>query len=87
MFEFTLGVGEEAIIQGHEIRVVEVEVVPFRHQYRCCLCGYEGVLEFEPDVSGPHWTECHDCGFDNEISPGLYDRPAIIQGYIPSRIL
>jgi hypothetical protein len=33
----------------------------------------------------PSWTECHDCGFDNEIPPGLYDLPALIQGYVPSR--
>ena len=87
MFEFTLGIGEEAIIHGQHIWVVRREIAPYRHHYRCCLCDCEGVLEFEPDASGPHWTECHDCGFDNEIPPGLYDRPAIIQGYIPSRMI
>jgi hypothetical protein len=87
MLEITLKVGEEAIILGHDIRVVEVEIVHYRHQYRCCLCEYEGVLEFEPDASRPSWTECHDCGFDNEIPPGVYDRPAIIQGYVPCRMI
>ena len=87
MFEFTLGIGEEAVIHGHEIRFVEVEIVPYRHHYQCCLCGYEGVLEFEPDALQPSWTECHDCGFDNEIPTGVYNRPAIIEGYIPSRMI
>jgi len=60
--------------------------VSYRHRYRCWLCRYEGVLEFEPDASEPGWTECHDCGTDNEIPPGLYDRPALISGHVPSRI-
>ena len=87
MLEFTLKVGEEATIQGHDVRVVEVEIVPYRHHYRCWLCKYDGVLEFEPDAFRPSWTECHHCGLDNEISPGVYDRPAIIQGYVPCRMM
>jgi hypothetical protein len=87
MFEFTLRIGEEAIIHGHDIRVVEVEIVPYRHHYRCCLCKYEGVLEFEPDASGPSWTECQHCGLDNEIPPGVYNGPAIIQGHVPCRVM
>ena len=87
MFEFTLRIGEEAIIQSYDIRVVKGEIVSYRHHYRCCLCEYEGVLEFEPDASGPSWTECHDCGFDNEIPSGVYDRPAIIQGYVRCRMM
>ena len=87
MFEFTLRIGEEAIIDRHQIRRVKGEIAPYRHHYRCCLCEYEGVLEFEPDALQPSWTECHDCGFDNEIPPGVYNRPAIIQGYIPSRMI
>ena len=87
MLEFTLEIGEEAIIHGQRIRVVKGKIVPYRHYYRCCLCDYEGVLEFEPDAFGPSWTECHDCGFDNEIPPGVYDRPAVIQGYVPRRMM
>ena len=87
MFELTLGIGKEAILDGQHIRVIEGEIVPFRHHYRCCLCEYEGVLEFEPDAFSPGWTECHDCGFDNEIAPGVYDRPTVIPGYVPSRII
>ena len=83
MFEFTLRIGEEAIIHGQ----VKGGIAPYRHHYRCCLCEYEGVLEFEPDPFGPTWTECHDCGFDNEIPPGVYNWPAIIQGYVPSRMM
>jgi hypothetical protein len=86
MFEFTRRLGEEAIFDRHHIRIVKGGIVPYRHHYRCCLCDYEGVLEFEPDASEPSWTECHDCGFDNEIPPGVYVRPTIIQGYVPCRI-
>ena len=87
MFQVTLGIGEEAIIQGHDIRVVEVEIVPCRHHYRCWLCKYEAVLEFEPDACKPSWTECQHCGLDNEISPGVYEQPAVIPGHVPSRII
>ena len=77
----------EAITIGHDMRVVAVAAdVSFRHHYRCLLCKCEGVLEFEPDASKPSWTECHHCGLDNEIPPSLYDRPALIRGYVPSRI-
>jgi hypothetical protein len=86
MLAYTLKVGE-AITIGHDIPVVAVATdIPYRHHYRCWLCKCEGVLEFEPDASEPSWTECHHCRLDNEISPGLYDRPAIIQGQVPSRI-
>ena len=87
MFQFTLGIGEEAIIQGHEIRAVEVEIAPCRHHYRCWLCNYEGVLEFEPDASWPSWTECQHCGLDNEIPPGVHERPGIIQGHVACRMI
>ena len=60
--------------------------IPYRHRYRCWACRCEGVLEFEPDALEPGWTECHHCGIDNEILPGLYDRPAVIPGQVPSRI-
>jgi hypothetical protein len=87
MLAYTLKVGE-AIMIGHDIRVGVVAAgIPFRHHYRCWLCKCEGVLEFEPDASEPSWTECHYCGLYNEISPGLYERPAIILGLVPSRIL
>ena len=86
MLKFTLKVGEAAIIQSHGIRVVELENIPYRHHYRCWLCKCEGVLEFEPDASEPSWTECHHCRLDNEISPGLYDRPTVIPSHVPSRI-
>ena len=82
----TVKVGE-AITIGHDIRVVAVAAdVAYRHHYRCWLCKYEGVLEFEPDALEPSWTECHYCGLHNEISPGLYDTPAVIPGHVPSRI-
>ena len=87
MFEFTLGIGEVATIHGHYVRVVKVEIVPYRHHYRCWLCKCEGILEFEPDALEPSWTECHYCGLHNEISPGLYDRPALIPGHVPTRIV
>ena len=87
MFEITLGIGEEAFIHCEHIRVGSGKLVPYRHRYRCCLCEYEGILEFEPGAFGPSWTECHDCGFDNEIPPGVYNRPAIIQGYVPRRMM
>ncbi len=87
MLEITLKVGEEAIIHGSDIRVVDVEIVPYRHHYRCWLCKCEGGLEFEPDASGPSWTECQNCGLDNEIPAGVYDKPAIIQGHVPRRVL
>jgi hypothetical protein len=87
MSEFTLKIGEEAIIQGHDIREVDVEIVPYRHHYRCWLCKYEGVLEFEPDALEPSWTECHQCGLDSEIPPGVHDRPAIIPGHVPCRMM
>jgi hypothetical protein len=41
----------------------EVAVAPnigHRHRYRCRLCT--SVLEFEPEVSQPSWTECPHCG-------------------------
>ena len=60
--------------------------ISYRHRYRCWACKYEGVLEFEPDALQPGWTECHHCGIDNEIAPGLYDRPAVLPGQVPSRI-
>ena len=86
MLVYTVKVGE-AITIGHDIPVVAVAPdVPYRHHYRCGLCKCEGVLEFEPDASEPSWTECHHCGLDNEISPGLYDQPAIIPGHVPSRV-
>ena len=87
MFEVTLGIGEEAIIDGLHIRVVRREIAPYRHHYRCFLCEYISVLEFEPDAAEPNWTECHNCGFDNEIPPGPYDRPAIVQGFVPSQLI
>ena len=86
MLEFTLKVGEEAVIHGHDIHIAEVEVVPYRHYYRCWLCKYEGILQFEPDASRSSWTECDRCGLDNEILPGVYDRPATIAGNVPSRM-
>ena len=61
-------------------------VVPYRHRYQCWACRCAGVLEFEPDPLEPSWTECHHCGLDNEIAPGLYDRPAVIPGQVPERI-
>ena len=67
-----------------------VELTPvfsYRHRYLCWACKCAGVLEFEPDAFEPGWTECHHCGIDNEIPPGLYDRPAIIPGHVPSRII
>lgn len=84
--EFTVRVGESLVI-GHGIRAEAAEVAPYRHRYRCWLCKFKGVLEFEPDALGPSWTECHHCGLDNEIPPGLYDRPAIISGHVPSRMM
>jgi len=87
MLKFTLKVGEAAIIQSHGIRVVEVEIIPYRHHYRCWLCKYEGVLEFEPDASWPSWTECQHCGLDNEIPPGVHERPGIIQGHVACRMI
>jgi len=86
MLVYTVKVGE-AITIGHDIRVVAVAPdVPYRHHYRCWLCKCEGDLGFEPDASEPSWTECHYCGLDNEISPGVYDRPAVISGHVPSRM-
>ncbi len=61
-------------------------VLVHRHRYRCWLCKYEGVLEFEPDSSAPGWTECHHCGIDNEIPGGVYQQPLIIAGHVPSRM-
>ena len=78
----------EAVTIGHDVPgVVVAPDVPYRHHYRCWLCKCEGVLEFEPDASGPSWTECQHCGFDNEIPPGVYHRPTIIPGHISSRIV
>jgi hypothetical protein len=86
MSVYTVNVGE-AITIGHEIRVGAVAAdVPYLHHYRCWLCKCEDVLEFEPDASQPSWTECHYCGCDNEIPPGVYDRPAIIPGHVPNWI-
>lgn len=62
-------------------------IVSFRHQYQCWFCKSEGVLEFEPEVLQPSSVECHHCGIDNEIPPGLYDRPAVIPGNAPVQIL
>jgi len=78
-------------LMGNDLRTIivtcqDTPCVPYRHQYQCWLCKHEGVLEFEPDVSQPSWTECHHCGLDNEIPPGLYDRPATIAGHVPSRM-
>ena len=76
----------EAVTIGHDSPVVAVAPdVAYGHHYRCWLCKCVGVLDFELDASEPSWTECHHCGLDNEISPGLYDRPAIIPGHVPSR--
>jgi hypothetical protein len=86
MLVFSLKVGETVTI-GDDIPVVAVaRDVAYRHHYRCWLCKCEGVLEFEPDAAEPSWTECHHCGVFNEIAPGLYDQPALIQGHVPSRI-
>jgi hypothetical protein len=77
----------EAVTIGHDIPGLPVAPdIPYRHHYRCWLCKCEGVLEFEPDALEPSWTECRNCGLDNEISPGLYDRPTIIPGHAPSRM-
>jgi hypothetical protein len=84
MFVLSMKVGE-AVTIGHDNCVQSVAA--YRHHYRCWLCKCEDVLEFEPDASEPSWTECHHCGLHNEISPGSYDLPAIIQGHVPSRIL
>ena len=62
-------------------------VVSYRHRYLCWACRCTGVLQFEPDASEPGWTECHHCGIDNEISPGVYIRPAFVPGHVPSRII
>lgn len=62
-------------------------VVLYRHRYLCWICRHEGVLEFEPGTLEPSWTECHHCGLDNEIPPGRYDRPTVIPGQVPSRIV
>ena len=62
-------------------------VFSYRHRYQCWACKFVSVLEFEPDASEPSWTECHECGIDNEIAPGLYDRPAVIPGHVPNRIV
>ena len=64
----------------------QAETVSYRHRYRCWLCKSKGAIEFEPDASEPSWTECHECGIDNEIPPGLYDRPVILPGNVPSRV-
>ena len=86
MLVFSMKAGETVTI-GHDIRVVASAAdVAYRHQYRCWLCRCEGALEFEPDASAPSCTECHHCGLHNEISPGLYDHPAISPGHVPSRI-
>jgi len=89
MLVLSMKVGE-AITIGIDIPDIPVVAVaadgPYRHHYRCWLCNCEGVLEFEPDASKPSWTECHHCGLHNEISPGMYEQPAIIPGRVPSRI-
>jgi hypothetical protein len=79
----------QALHAHNETNTEQVQRTPFnsyRHRYRCWLCKGEGVLEFEPDAL-PSWTECHHCGIDNEIPPGLHDRPAVIQGHVPGRII
>ena len=86
MLVFTMKVGQ-AIMISDDIRVVEEETALYRHQFQCWLCKHEGVLEFEPDALQPSWTECHNCELDNEIPPGVYDRPAMILGHVPSRMI
>lgn len=73
-----------------EVSTKSIELAPvvsYRHRYLCWACRCAGVLEFEPDASEPGWIECHHCGIDNEIPPGQYDRPTVIPGYVPSRII
>jgi hypothetical protein len=86
MLEFTVRAGE-ALVIGPGIRGEAVTAdLPYRHHYRCWLCKHEDVLAFEPDASQPSWAECDHCGLDNEIPAGVYDRPALIPGHIPTRI-
>lgn len=35
----------------------------------------------------PSSTACHQCGIDNEIVVGLYDRPTIILGQVQRLVL
>ena len=86
MLVFTMKVGE-AVTISDGIRVVAEETAPYRHLFRCWLCKYEGVLEFEPDALQPSWTECGYCRLDNEIPPGVYNGPTIIPGHVPSRMI
>jgi hypothetical protein len=86
MLVFSLKVGETLTIGPNTHVVAAAPDVPYRHHYRCWLCQCEGVLEFEPDAAAPSWTECHHCGINNEIPPGLQDRPALIPGRVPSRM-
>lgn len=74
----------------NEINTVPGEVAPtvsYRHRYLCWACRCSGVMEFEPDATEPSYTECHQCGIDNEIPPGLHEQPAIISGQVPTRII
>lgn len=82
-----LGPALRAPIENCTKSIELTPVVSYRHQYLCWACRCAGVLEFEPDASGPGWTECHHCGIDNEILPGQYGRPTVIPGRVPSRII
>jgi hypothetical protein len=86
MLVFTVKVGEAIILGNHILVAAAAATAPNRHHYRCWLCKCESVLEFEPDASESSWTECHHCGLDNEIPPGVYDRSAIIPGQVPCLI-
>jgi hypothetical protein len=77
------------MLRAHLVVVAEsAQLTPsYRHRYVCWACKYAGVLEFEPKASEPSWTECHHCGVDNEITAGLRERPTVIPGRVPSRIV
>ncbi len=47
MLVFTMKVGE-AITINDDIHLVAEETAPYRHQFRCWLCNYEGVLYTNP---------------------------------------
>jgi hypothetical protein len=87
MFVLSMKVGE-AITIGRDMHGVAVAPnIGYGHRYQCWLCKCTSVLEFEPEVSQPSWTECPHCGLNNEINAGLYHCPAIIPGQVPSRII